>query len=445
MHPDVRLDDARKRLRVLQDLPEPRTRRLREVSTGSVPTPLYAVWEITLACDQRCIHCGSRAGKARKDELSTEECLDLARQLGALGVGEVTLVGGEAYLRNDFVLIVNELRAQGMSVTMTTGGLNLTQARVEALREAGIRTVSVSIDGLEEAHDALRGVEGSHAKAFGAVARLRAAGIPVGVNTQINRRTLPDLPRLLERIAEAGAFGWQLQLTAPFGNAADEPELLLQPHMLLEVYETLRGVLKRARALGITMWPGNNLGYFGPLEAELRVAQKRHYKGCAAGRLQLGIEAHGDVKGCPSLGGPENVGGNVREHSLADIWSRSAELAYIRERSTRELWGYCATCYYADTCRGGCTATAEPLMGRPGNNPFCHHRALEMDRMGQRERIEPVAAAPGVPFDHGLYRIVREWIDPQRREREGPVSIDEPRVSRVREPMGPGTVHDPAT
>jgi len=438
----VRLKDARRRLRVLQDLPAPRDRRLREVSRGPVPTPLYAVWEITLACDQRCVHCGSRAGKARKDELTTAECLDLARQLGELGVGEVTLVGGEAYLRNDFVLIVNELRAAGMSVTMTTGGLNLTSERVEALRDAGIRSVSISIDGLEQAHDALRGVSGSHRRAFEALARMRSAGIPVAVNTQINRRTLPDLPRLLEAIADAGAFGWQLQLTAPFGNAADEPDLLLQPYMMLEVYETLRGVLRRARALGVTMWPGNNLGYFGPLEAELRVAQKRHYKGCAAGRLQVGIEAHGAIKGCPSLGSAQNTGGNVRDHSLADLWARSSELAYVRERGTEVLWGYCAQCYYADTCRGGCTATAEPLLGRPGNNPFCHHRALEMDRMQQRERIEQVAAAPGVPFDHGLYRIVREWTDPKRREREGPVSIDEPRVSRTVQPDGPGVPVD---
>lgn len=434
----MREDDVRKRLRVLQDLPPPRDRRLRSHATGPVPTPLYAVWEVTLACDQRCVHCGSRAGKARSDELNTQECLDVARQLGEMGVGEVTVVGGEAYLRSDLPLIVNALRAGGMSVTMTTGGLNLDARRIDLLREAGMRSISISIDGLAEAHDALRGVPGSHAKAFEALARVRAAGIPVAVNTQINRRTLADLPRLLERIADAGAFGWQLQITSPFGNAADRPDLLLQPYMMLEVFETLRGVLRRARALGMKMWPGNNLGYFGPLEAELRSVQKRHYKGCAAGRLQLGIEAHGDVKGCPSLGGAENVGGNVREHALADIWARSAELAYIRERTTDALWGYCAECYYASTCRGGCTATAEPLLGRPGNNPFCHHRALEMDRLGQRERIEPVAAAPGVPFDHGLYRIVREWACPKRREREGPVSIEAPRVSRLEQRMGPG-------
>ena len=113
-------------------------------------------------------------------------------------------------------------------------------------------------------------------------------------------------------------------------------------------------------------------------------------------------------------------------------------LAYIRERTLDDLWGFCATCYYREPCRGGCTATAEPLLGRPGNNPFCHHRALAIHAQGLRERVEPVAPAPGVPFDHGYYRIVRESIDPDVRAREGPVGVDEPRVPRTIEPFGPG-------
>jgi hypothetical protein len=50
-------------------------------------------------------------------------------------------------------------------------------------------------------------------------------------------------------------------------------------------------------------------------------------------------------------------------------------------------------------------------LGRPGNNPFCHHRAFEMARRGQREGVVPVSAAPGVPFDHGTFEIVVETVD----------------------------------
>jgi 2-iminoacetate synthase ThiH len=58
--------------------------------------PNYAVWELTLACDLACRHCGSRAGRARPDELTTAEAVDLVRQMHELGIQEVALIGGEA-------------------------------------------------------------------------------------------------------------------------------------------------------------------------------------------------------------------------------------------------------------------------------------------------------------------------------------------------------------
>ncbi|MBZ5715290.1 radical SAM/SPASM domain-containing protein [Nannocystis pusilla] len=433
------LRDNRRRLPVVASLPRPDDRRARAGVAGEVPSPRYAVWELTLKCDQKCIHCGSRAGAARPGELSTAEALQLVADLRALGVGEVTLIGGEAYLRDDFILIARAIRNAGMDCTMTTGGLNLTEERVAALAEAGVRSVNLSIDGTEAAHDALRGVPGSFRRAFAALERLRAAGVARAVNTQINRLTLPTLEALQSLLLAEGIGGWQLQITAPFGNAADHPEILLQPFMLLEVFAVLERLVARGAPHGQRLWPANNLGYFGPLEAELRGRQKAggHYKGCIAGRHALGIEADGTIKGCPSLGGRANAAGNVRERPLREIWDSAPELQFTRKRTVDDLWGYCRECYYNDVCMAGCSATSEPLLGRPGNNPYCHHRALELDRAGLRERVEPVAPAPGVPFDHGLYRVVREAKDPELAAR-GPVAIDEPRVGREQMPFGPG-------
>jgi radical SAM protein with 4Fe4S-binding SPASM domain len=125
----------------------------------------------------------------------------------------------------------------------------------------------------------------------------------------------------------------------------------------------------------------------------------------------MGIEADGTIKGCPSLSTARWAGGNVRDTPLVEIWKRAEPLRYTRDRTANDLWGYCKTCYYADTCRAGCTWTGDVLFGKPGNNPFCHHRALEMKRAGKRERIVQVAAAPGEPFDHGRFDIVVEPWD----------------------------------
>ncbi len=80
-------------------------------------------------------------------------------------------------------------------------------------------------------------------------------------------------------------------------------------------------------------------------------------------------------------------GGNVRNMSLHDIWHYSEGIHFGRLRSVDDLWGYCRGCYYNDVCRGGCTWTSHSLLGRPGNNPYCHYRALDLQKCGLRERI----------------------------------------------------------
>ena len=440
------LRDVRRRLPVLGSLPAARDRSFTDADRGPAPRPAIAVWEFTLMCDHRCLHCGPRAGHPRPDELSTEEALRLVAELAELGVGEVALIGGEAYLRDDFILVIRAIREHGMTSSIVTGGWGLTPERCVAAHEAGLMVVSVSIDGSQEHHDRVRQKRGSWQRAFEAMSHAQAAGMRVGANTQINALTIPDLLPLLDRLTDAGIVAWQLQFTMVHGNGADHPELILQPYMIPELFEVLDRIADRCRERGIRLLPGNNIGYFGPNEQKLRRAQKHggHYSGCTSGVVTLGIESNGEIKGCPSLGGPTNQGGSWREHGLRTLWERSPEITYIRERTLDDLWGFCRTCYYAEVCRGGCTATAEPLLGRPGNNPFCHHRALEMERLGLRERIEPVSRAPDIPFANGLWQVVREPRDPDERARRGPVAIEQPRVSRVVEPFGPGTEVDPA-
>jgi MoaA/NifB/PqqE/SkfB family radical SAM enzyme len=124
---------------------------------GESASPTYLVWEITLARDLGCKHCGSRAGKARTNELSTEKCLDLVEQFAEAGIREITLIGGEAYLRDDWDTIAGAISNAGIRCGITTGARNLTQERVDRAVAAGVHTIGISIDGLEQTHDMLRG------------------------------------------------------------------------------------------------------------------------------------------------------------------------------------------------------------------------------------------------------------------------------------------------
>ncbi len=369
--------------------------------------PILAVWEITLACDLACGHCGSRAGRARPDELTTTEALELVDQLAELGVIEVVLIGGESYLREDWLEIVARIAARGMEPLITTGGRGMTAERARAAKAAGLLSASVSIDGMQAVHDQQRGVRGSWVAAIEAMRHLREADVAVSANTQINKLSLGDLPAVLETIIEHGAHSWQIQLTVPMGRAAYHPEWILQPDGLLTLFPLLETLAQRCKQADVLLWPGNNVGYFGPYETTLRGTLPRgHHVGCGAGVAGLGIEADGTIKGCPSMATATWGSGNVRDARLVDIWERAAPMRFNRGRTADSLWGYCRSCYYADTCKGGCTWTAEAILGKPGNNPWCHHRALEMQRAGKRERLVQVERAPGLPFDQGRFELI---------------------------------------
>jgi radical SAM protein with 4Fe4S-binding SPASM domain len=376
--------------------------------------PVYVVWELTLRCDQPCTHCGSRAGDARSRELSTAEALDVVGQLAAMGAREVVLIGGEAYLHEGFLEVVAALRAAGVLPTITTGGRGIDERLARAMAEAGIGAASVSIDGLEATHDRMRASRGSFVAATGALGHLSSAGISVSANTNLNRFNHLDLEPLYEHLRALGIGSWQVQLTVPLGRAADRPEMVLQPYDLLDLVPRIAALKTRAFADGIVLMPGNNLGYFGPEEALLRSPReggRDHFAGCQAGRFVLGIESDGAVKGCPSLQTGPYVGGTLAERSLESIWTETPQLAFTRGDRIDTLWGFCRTCDFADTCLGGCTFTAHALLGRPGNNPYCHHRARTLAREGKRERLVKVQDAPGAPFDHGCFEVVVEPLD----------------------------------
>ncbi|MBE9197512.1 MULTISPECIES: nif11-class peptide radical SAM maturase 3 [unclassified Nodularia (in: cyanobacteria)] len=375
----------------------------------------YAVWEITLKCNLACQHCGSRAGQTRVDELTTAEALDMVKQMADVGITEVTIIGGEAFLRPDWLEIAQAITQAGMLCGMTTGGYGISLDTAHRMKAAGIGVVSVSVDGLEATHDRIRGKQGAWQWAFKTMSHLKQAGIPFGCNTQINRLSAPEFPSIYEHLRDAGIFAWQIQLTVPMGNAADNNEILLQPYELLDVYPMIARVARRAKEEGVRLQAGNNIGYYGPYERLLRGGDAwTFWQGCSAGLSTLGIEADGAIKGCPSLPTSAYTGGNIRDRSLRSIIEETEELRFNlgagTPQGTDHLWGFCKTCEFAELCRGGCSWTAHVFFDKRGNNPYCHHRALTHEKNGMRERVFLQRRADGNPFDNGEFALIAEPI-----------------------------------
>lgn len=385
--------------------------RVRSELDQALRHPVHVVWELTLACNLRCSHCGSRAGRPRRDELTLAEIRAVIAALAALGTREISLIGGEAYLRRDWLEIIAAVADAGIKCGLQTGGRALTREKIEAAVAAGLDSAGVSVDGTEEVHDRLRGVPGSFRQALTAISEFARAGIVPGVNTQINRMSAPVLEQTFDHIFASGARLWQVQLTVPAGNAAEQPDLILQPWQIPDVYDTLAMLFEKGRRAGFRLFAGNNVGYFGPHEHLWRTMtdEPAYWDGCGAAETGMAIEADGAVKGCPSLHKGEYGGGNVRDAPLSEIWA--AMHNSVRPMVKRPAWGFCKSCYYSSVCKSGCTWTAGALLGVPGNNPLCDHRARTLRAAGLRERFEQFRAAPGEPFDQGEWRLILETVD----------------------------------
>ena len=163
------------------------------------------------------------------------------------------------------------------------------------------------------------------------------------------------------------------------------------------------------KVMNVTM--GNNVGYYGPHEHLLRsspgvVAKAWH--GCQAGKFTLGIESDGNIKGCPSLPTAPYIGGNIRDLTLEQLWNDTPELRFVRDRDTKELWGHCKSCYYAEVCRAGCSFTTHCFLGKRGNNPLCYYRAAKLKKQGIRERFVQVEKSEGNPYDFGRFELIEE-------------------------------------
>lgn len=324
------------------------------------------VWEITLACCFSCRYCGSKAGSARENELTTEECLQVAKQLADLGCRRVALIGGEVFMRPDWSLIAGALSDRGVRVSIITNGWLFSDREISELRTAGVESVAVSIDGPEEVHDAFR-QKGSFRRAMEAIDVLSRAGIPVSVISTLHSRNVGCLDEMFRILKEKDIYAWQLQACSPMGNAADSGiEKGASPGEGISAGECLsteidfkaviRFVEKHLENPGFAIGIADNIGYYTGKEGYLRGNPRGRgmFLGCRAGLTNIGIDSVGNVRGCESMYDDAFIEGNLREKTLSEIWNDPEAFSYNRKFTPDRLTGKCAECEFAGWCAGGC-------------------------------------------------------------------------------------------
>lgn len=350
--------------------------------------PHYCVWELTLACNLRCGHCGSDAGTARGRELTTAECLDVVDQLAELDCRLITLSGGEPTLRPDWDEIARGAARRGVTVNMVSNGTTFTADLAARVAASGLANVGISVDGPERLHDQVRG-PGTFRRTAQGIAELRRAGVPVSLLTHLDRGTAATLEEMHALAVELGAVAWRVQLGKPMGRLCENRERLLDPFDLLTVLPRLAAI-KQSSPIHVDV--GDSVGYFGPHEKTLRrtawSGTGSSWSGCQAGRFAIGIESDGGVKGCLSLQArPEGAAhdpfreGSLRDQRLQDLWFAEHAFAFNREQRVEDLTGACRTCSKRALCRGGAKCVAAAFTGAVSEDPYCY---LRVERLSSR-------------------------------------------------------------
>ncbi|MBO4628256.1 MAG: radical SAM protein [Lachnospiraceae bacterium] len=325
------------------------------------------VWEITLACCFSCKYCGSRGGRARENELDTEECLRVADELGELGCHRVSLIGGEVFMRKDWKTIAKRLTDNGILVNIITNGFVFRESLIEDLKDANIESVSVSLDGPREVHDKYR-QEGSYDRAVAAIETLLAAGIPVSVISTLNSENVAYLPEMLTLLRGYDIYAWQLQACSPMGNAAANGI-----SYAFDMQSVIDFVAANMRSVSFAMGVADNIGYFTKDEGSIRgnLSGRAFFKGCSAGITAIGIDSVGNVRGCESMYDARFNEGNVREEPLRTIWEDPDRFAYNHKFRRELLTGHCAECELGEYCAGGCRSYNYFVHGKLYESPYC--------------------------------------------------------------------------
>ena len=341
--------------------------------------PRYVVWELTLACNMRCEHCGSAAGKARPDELTRDEMLRVCDELGELECERVTLLGGEPLVHPHWRDVARRIRDNGYLANVITNGWTLHRQSVcDQLAEAQLSIVGISIDGLGEAHDRIRARPGSFERILLGIDNLKQRQVPVAVATVITNDSMDDLERLYQVLLEKRVRVWQLQVGNPLGRLDPDDPVIISPARLPELLSFI--MEKKAGDDDIRIDIADNVGYYGAWEdrgiRQHRQGKFQYWEGCHAGIQAMGLDSNGDVKGCQSLPStPEFIEGNVRQRPLAEIWNAPDAFRYTRGFCMEDLSGPCAVCSYGPLCKAGCTSAALSHSGHIGDNPMCILRA----------------------------------------------------------------------
>ncbi|MFZ5898634.1 MAG: radical SAM protein [Bacillota bacterium] len=343
------------------------------------------VWNSTQACNLKCAHCYANAtAEPGTGEMTTSEALKFIDDLADFRVPVLLFSGGEPLLRPDFFELAQYAREKGLRPVVSTNGTLITREKAWALKETGVGYVGISLDGLAETNDRLRGYKGAFEAALEGIRNCVAVGQRVGLRftlTKYNFRELDAIFDLIEAEDINRACFYHLVYTGRGSRLVDYD---LNPSEKREAVDLIcrrtADLLARGHQKEILTVDNHADAVYiylkvkesDPARAEavlnLLLATGGNRSGIAIGAVDWQGNVH------PDQFTPWHTLGNVRERSFGDIWTDISNPLMAGLKNRRDLLkGRCASCRWLDVCNGNFRARAEAATGDPwASDPACY-------------------------------------------------------------------------
>lgn len=315
-----------------------------------------ATIEVTRRCNLRCNHCIIGASPTNGKDLDRDTLYDIVDQLAEMQVLDLTLTGGEPFLRSDFCDILRHAQER-MLCTVLTNGTCITEKETKILQEINPKLIQVSLDGAtRETHDAIRG-EGTFEKTVQAIRNLVEADLPVEIATVFSKFNFHEYPLMIDFAKHLGVDALDVSELLPQGRgrALHEYCLSLKENCELKKYYYEKTLTETEIGIG----GGQSLDFLkNPFDSEKRSPRRDL---CYAFETSLVIKADGVVIPCLSLDEEEFHMGTILEQSVADIWN-SPPYERLRMLSVDDCQE-CSSCVYVRICGGSCRAKVYQISG----------------------------------------------------------------------------------
>lgn len=323
-------------------------------------------WECTLRCNLHCRHCGSDCKTlAGRQDMPKEDFMRVLDSVAARTDPHhvfVVISGGEPLMREDLEECCAEISRKGFPWGMVTNGLYLSEERYVALLKAGMRSITISIDGLQDDHNWMRGHKESFQRVDKAITMLVGTpGLTFDLVTCVNRHNYARLNDIKEYLIAKGVARWRVFTVFPVGRAAKDPDMRLTDEEFRGVFDFIRATRQEGR---IRCDYGCE-GFLGNYEGEVR----NRFFSCQAGVTVGAVLIDGSISACTSIRSDYHQG-NIYEDDFMDVWEHRYHPYRDREWMRRDD---CADCKYWRYCRGN----GMHLRDGEGRLLLCHLKRMK--------------------------------------------------------------------